>query len=198
LTIAGYGKGGAVMVTRAEWTNALPSVGSSAITVGVKRDFGAITDYFPVQDSPNGAGRPLEGVSVYPQTWYDRYIQRRKGEFYRARLATPYGSAENKRLWAYIAHLISVQGRIDRRKWERGEVREWHSFVDGKTYPDEETAREAQQPSQADPQALKRAIFAQVLEQRRELYNNPVYSRIYTPEKREAYALQEAGKAIAE
>lgn len=78
------------MVTRAEWTNALPSVGSTAITVGVRRDFGAITDYFPVQDSPNGSaggwGWNYDSYKHNPKkrlTWYDRYLERRYWEMRR-------------------------------------------------------------------------------------------------------------------
>lgn len=129
-------------MTRAEWTNTLSNSGTGAITLGVKRDLGVVTDYFPVSDGSYHV-KP-EGAEVYPQTWYDKYLQRRLTEFCRARLATTYGSAENRRLWDYIDHIYRTKNNRLRRKSERGEKKVWRSYIDGKIYPDKETADRVQ------------------------------------------------------
>lgn len=67
------------------WTNALPSTGG--IRLGVERDFGVITDYFPICDNPNGVS--AWGYRYDPHkpqiryTWYDRYLRRRYEEMRR-------------------------------------------------------------------------------------------------------------------
>lgn len=73
-------------------TNALKNTGSGASALGVKRDLGVVTDYFPICDNPNG----VTGAGGYmgykherekPQiryTWYDRYLWKRYEEMRKA------------------------------------------------------------------------------------------------------------------
>lgn len=91
-------------MTRAERTNTLSNSGTGAITLGVKRDFGVVTDYFPVCDSPNGVSGgwgyrydPNRPRIVY--TWYDNYLWKRYEAMRRAeREAT---GEEATRIWRY-------------------------------------------------------------------------------------------------
>lgn len=75
--------------------------------ISVNHNFGAITDYFPICDNPNG----VTGTGGYmglkhelekPQiryTWYDRYLWRRYEEMRRAEHKAT--GEEATRIWRY-------------------------------------------------------------------------------------------------
>lgn len=182
-------------MTRAEWTNTLPNVGTGAIKLGTQRDLGVITDYFPISDGSYSV--PPEGFYSTEGTWYDEYLTRRKNEFVQARNATTNGSAENKRLYAYIEHLYSMEHY---RRWRSPNAKriwvEWHTY---KHYPSYEAWKaEKEQERANEERKLIPLLFGLTLKRRREWYNNNIYRQLYTPEEREALALRDAGRETAE
>lgn len=79
--------------------------------ISVNHNFGAITDYFPICDNPNGVSEWK--YNAHPvMTWYREYLYRREVEMHRAIQAAPHsheGAKEIRRLWDYIDHLRKMR-----------------------------------------------------------------------------------------
>lgn len=71
------------VMTRAEWTNTLPNVGTGAIKLGVQRDFYAGDSDSGSDGYSYGWARIDRHAPRVRYTWYDNYLWKRYGEMRR-------------------------------------------------------------------------------------------------------------------